>query len=97
METIIIVYNANPNLPQERAHLTKHNCVEVRTRRFEDVIEASNFWLECSFYNNAITTLDEILKYCPEQIDYILKEPHVESEEILLGDEIYNIEDEKIE
>lgn len=95
---IEITYNCNPNLPESNEHLTRKDCTKVKTRRFEDVDSAIYFWLECSFYGNEITSLDEILKDCPEKVKRILSEKPIEVEESLLDDfsRIYDIIEEPL-
>lgn len=93
---IQVTYNCNPNLPYNIEHLTKRDCTSVRTRRFDDVDSAVHFWLECSFYGNEITTIDEIYKDCPEDVKRILSEKPIEPEEILTDNptEVYDVIDD---
>lgn len=95
---IQVTYNCNPNLPQNIEHLTKKDCTSVKTRRFDDVDSAVQFWLECSFYGNEITKLGEILKDCPEEVRKILSEKPIDTEEVLLDDpnKVYDIIDEPL-
>ena len=101
METIKVIYNGNADLPLDRNHLTKNGKHQLE-REFDvlSLEEAIHFWLECSFYSGAITTLEELLPvgYESELINILGEEPLL-CEEIFLDNqkELYQLTNENDE
>jgi len=96
MSKIIVIYNGNADLPADRNHLTKGGFHQLE-RTFENIDQAICFWLECSFYSGAITTLEEIMpKGHDSELLNILGEEPLLCEEIFLDNqkELYNITEE---
>ena len=98
MSKIIVVYNGNINLPADRNHMTKGGIHQLE-REFNalELEAAIHFWLECSFYSGAITTLEELLPvgYESELINILGEEPLL-CEEIFLDNqkELYQLTNE---
>lgn len=96
MSKIVVVYNGNIDLPEDRKHITKHGYHQME-KEFDDVESAIRFWLECEFYSKAITTLDEIIPkgYESELLKILGTEPLL-CEEIFLDNqkELYNVTNE---
>jgi len=68
LKTMIkVLYNGNPNLPIETNHRSMIGLVQME-KSFETWGEAVEFHIECSFYGGSITTLEELMQYCPQEI-----------------------------
>jgi hypothetical protein len=64
---IRVLYNGNPNMPIDSNHRAHFGLVQM-SKSFENYDEAVLFHLECEFYGGSITTLEELMQYCPQEI-----------------------------
>ena len=99
-----VLYHSHPDKPVEYNHIGKlRNMVNQDRRSFEEMDQAINFWLECSY---PITTLDVLIgeKYDTElltivqsfyQVDQKFQALVEENEEITSSKKILNISNEE--
>lgn len=88
---ITVEYNGNPDLPAERNHITRYGRTVMR-RKFKTFEEAVMFWLECSFYSGAITSLDKLFSKNKSRDAKAIKELISSDREAVILDEQVDVE-----